>query len=159
MFEEKSDSAPTNLTVIPENAPEVTGNIPAIELTDKVNVTVDSFMVDFPEGGFRAWATMIGAWVNKPTSFPPIDLNCRWNVMFVSFGMTQAFGVFQDYYARILLPAYTPSQISWIGSVQICFLYGCGILTGFWYVRNVALFHSSGLETVLGLTRDISTTC
>jgi len=52
--------------------------------------------------------------------------------MFISFGMTQAYGVFQDYYTLVLLPNHTPSQIAWIGSLQICLLYACGVFTGVW---------------------------
>lgn len=33
--------------------------------------------------------------------------------------MVNSFGVYQDFYARTYLTNYTPSQIGWIGSIQL----------------------------------------
>ncbi|KAJ7026804.1 major facilitator superfamily domain-containing protein [Mycena alexandri] len=41
-----------------------------------------------------------------------------------------AFGVYQDYYTRYSLSNKTPSDISWIGSFQLCMQYAPGILVG-----------------------------
>ncbi|EIN09537.1 MFS general substrate transporter [Punctularia strigosozonata HHB-11173 SS5] len=72
---------------------------------------------DYPDGGLRAWVTIAGS-------------AC---VMFCTFGMTQAFGPYQDYYTRFLLKNHTPSEIAWIGSVQIFLLYFMGLFTGGWF--------------------------
>jgi MFS family permease len=44
--------------------------------------------------------------------------------------MTNAFGVYQDYYVRIFLKNYSPSTIGWIGSVQLFFQFSMGIISG-----------------------------
>jgi len=49
----------------------------------------------FPEGGWQAWRTIVGAFL----------------VQFATFGYTNAFGVYQDFYVREYLDRYTPSQI------------------------------------------------
>ncbi|KAJ7224117.1 MFS general substrate transporter [Mycena pura] len=66
----------------------------------------------FHEGGFRAWATIAGSWL----------------ALFSTFGYTNAFGVYQDYYTRIYLNNTTPSAVSWIGSFQLFVT----LLMGFW---------------------------
>ncbi|KAA1467719.1 MFS general substrate transporter [Dentipellis sp. KUC8613] len=63
----------------------------------------DSLGEDYPEGRWRAWSTVLGAW---------LILSC-------SVGMTSAFGVFQDYYTTTWLNDRSASAISWIGGVQI----------------------------------------
>ncbi|KAJ7907884.1 MFS general substrate transporter [Mycena leptocephala] len=68
----------------------------------------------FPEGGLRAWLTVAGGWM----------------VVFCTFGAIQSFGVYQDYYTRISLSEHPPSDISWIGSVQIFFLFAGGLFSG-----------------------------
>jgi hypothetical protein len=55
---------------------------------------------DFPEGGQRAWLTVLGSSA----------------IMFVTFGWLQALGVFQEYYQTHQLSQHTPSQIAWISS-------------------------------------------
>ncbi|THU80147.1 MFS general substrate transporter [Dendrothele bispora CBS 962.96] len=102
---------------VSSNSPNTSCDMQQEKADDK---PVDSFLQDFPEGGFRAWATMAGSW----------------GVMFISFGMTQAYGVFQDYYTLVLLPNHTTSQIAWIGSLQICLLYACGVFTGVWFDKG-----------------------
>jgi len=47
-----------------------------------------------------------------------------------TFGITLSFGVFQDYYTRVFLKDNTPSEISWIGSVQLCLDFSMGLLAG-----------------------------
>jgi MFS transporter, MCT family, solute carrier family 16 (monocarboxylic acid transporters), member 10 len=44
--------------------------------------------------------------------------------------MTNAFGVYQDYYVRVFLTDYSPSTIGWIGSVQIFFQFSMGFFAG-----------------------------
>ncbi|KAF8891750.1 MFS general substrate transporter [Infundibulicybe gibba] len=69
---------------------------------------------DFPEGGWEAWATVLGAWI----------------IQFCTFGYTNAFGVYQDFYVREYLNNFSSSQISWIGSLQVMLLFSVGIFSG-----------------------------
>lgn len=47
-----------------------------------------------------------------------------------AWGSTTGVGAFQDYYQRTLLSSYTPSAISWIGTVNATFLISIGTLAG-----------------------------
>jgi len=69
---------------------------------------------DYPEGGLRAWLTVAGAW---------LCLVC-------TFGYTNAYGVYQSYYVQTMLPSSSTSAISWIGSLQLFFLFAMGLPTG-----------------------------
>lgn len=42
----------------------------------------------------------------------------------------QSFGVYQNYYTLHSLNDHPPSDISWIGSVQACLMFGGGIISG-----------------------------
>jgi MFS family permease len=44
--------------------------------------------------------------------------------------MTNAYGVYQDYYVRHFLTNYSPSTIGWIGSVQLFWQFFSGIIAG-----------------------------
>ncbi|EJU01044.1 MFS general substrate transporter [Dacryopinax primogenitus] len=67
-----------------------------------------------PDGGWRAWATVAGSFL----------------MSMCTFGYINAYGVYQAYYVQTLLPSYSPSAISWIGSLQTCLLFLCGLVTG-----------------------------
>ncbi|RDB17265.1 Riboflavin transporter MCH5 [Hypsizygus marmoreus] len=70
---------------------------------------------DFPDGGWRAWSVVFGVWIFQ----------------FCTFGYTNAYGVFNDFYVREYLHEnYTSSQISWIGSVQLFLVLSCGLIAG-----------------------------
>ncbi|EEH11688.1 monocarboxylate permease-like protein [Histoplasma capsulatum G186AR] len=76
---------------------------------------VDSKPNDFyPDGGVRAWAVAIGTA----------------GVMFCTFGLANAFGVLQEYYASHQLSSASQSAISWIGSLQICALFSGALVGG-----------------------------
>lgn len=49
---------------------------------------------------------------------------------FCTFGVVQSFGVYQDYYTRFSLSEHSPSEISWIGSVQVFLLFAVGLPAG-----------------------------
>ncbi|KXN82935.1 Riboflavin transporter MCH5 [Leucoagaricus sp. SymC.cos] len=49
---------------------------------------------------------------------------------FCTFGVVQSFGVYQDYYTRFALNEHSPSEISWIGSVQVFCLFAFGLPAG-----------------------------
>jgi hypothetical protein len=60
-----------------------------------------------PEGGLRAWLTVTGSVL----------------ATFATFGITNAFGVFQAYYQTNQLRDHNSSTISWIGAVQQFLLF------------------------------------
>ncbi|EAU83833.2 hypothetical protein CC1G_09502 [Coprinopsis cinerea okayama7 len=69
----------------------------------------------FPEGGLRAWLVVIGVVISQ----------------MCSFGYTNAYGVYNDYYVRYYLAKnYTSGQISWIGSVQLGLVLSSGLVSG-----------------------------
>ncbi|KDR79107.1 hypothetical protein GALMADRAFT_63444 [Galerina marginata CBS 339.88] len=68
----------------------------------------------FPEGGLRAWLTVLGGTM----------------VTFCTFGVVQSFGVYQDYYSRTSLSEHSPSEISLIGSMQVFFVFAIGLPAG-----------------------------
>lgn len=69
---------------------------------------------DVPDGGLKAWMTVAGSWL----------------ILFCTFGYLNAFGVFQDYYARDYLTSKTTSTVSWVGSTQLCLLFMMGLVSG-----------------------------
>ncbi|KAJ7596021.1 major facilitator superfamily domain-containing protein [Mycena floridula] len=79
----------------------------------------------FEEGGLRGWLAVFGGAL----------------VTFCTFGVVQSFGVFQDYYQRVYLTQHTPSEISWIGSVQTFFLFTVGLFSG--KLFDAGYFHHS----------------
>ncbi|EXJ87268.1 hypothetical protein A1O3_04227 [Capronia epimyces CBS 606.96] len=68
----------------------------------------------YPEGGRRAWIVVLGCFC----------------VMFYTFGYLNAFGVYETYYLREALHEYSPSTISWIGSLQLFFQFAGGLIAG-----------------------------
>ncbi|KAH7128476.1 MFS monocarboxylate transporter [Dendryphion nanum] len=65
-----------------------------------------------PNGGFRAWT--------QPVAAHLVIINC--------WGYISSFGFFQSYYTATFSVA--PSEISWIGSVQILLIYFIGTFSG-----------------------------
>ncbi|GAA94859.1 uncharacterized protein L969DRAFT_26521 [Mixia osmundae IAM 14324] len=63
--------------------------------------------------GWRGWATVGGAWV----------------VLFCTFGYVNAFGVYQQFYSAGYLHE-SNSSISWVGTVQLFFMFSCGMVVG-----------------------------
>ncbi|KAL4063343.1 major facilitator superfamily domain-containing protein [Scleroderma yunnanense] len=69
---------------------------------------------DFPDGGLRAWSTVIGALF----------------MSFATFGWVNSFGVFQTYYQQNTFKDYSPSSIAWIGSIQYGLIFVPALFTG-----------------------------
>ncbi|CCL98464.1 uncharacterized protein FIBRA_00462 [Fibroporia radiculosa] len=65
-----------------------------------------------PDGGTQAWLSVIGGFL----------------ISFCTVGYSNSFGVYVDYYD--LLGTSTPSNISWIGSVQLCLMLLMGLPAG-----------------------------
>lgn len=69
-------------------------------------------------------------------------------------GVTNAFGAYQTYYEANLLKSQTPSQISWIGSIQaFLLLFVGGLITGpifdAGYLRSLVIIGT--IASVLGM--------
>jgi len=86
---------------------------------------------DFPDGGLRAWLVVVGCFCNA----------------FATVGYVTSWGTFQAYYEVTLLKQYTPSTISWIGSIQYSLIFLPGLVVGrlfdLGYFRWVFLFSSA----------------
>ncbi|KAF7354107.1 MFS general substrate transporter [Mycena venus] len=79
-----------------------------------------SIEAPYPEGGLRAWATVLGAFL----------------IQFCGFGYTTSFGVYQDFYVRDYLSQSSSSAISWIGSVNALLIISVGLFIGRLYDRG-----------------------
>ncbi|KDR79869.1 hypothetical protein GALMADRAFT_241975 [Galerina marginata CBS 339.88] len=87
----------------------------SLDVEKKGQITVNSQPpLEFPDGGTQAWLNLLGSFLTQ----------------FVTFGYISAFGVYQDFYIREYLTDYSPSDIGWIGGVQILFTFSSGILVG-----------------------------
>ncbi|KAJ7186131.1 major facilitator superfamily domain-containing protein [Mycena filopes] len=71
-------------------------------------------VTQFPDGGFRAWLVVAGTMAASASTF----------------GYANAWGVFQAYYQETLLKDVAPSNIAWIGSIQVSLVFGPGLITG-----------------------------
>ncbi|KAA6415079.1 MAG: MFS monocarboxylate [Lasallia pustulata] len=65
-----------------------------------------------PDGGTTAWLHVLAGHL----------------VVFNAQGLNMSYGLFQAYYESLLLPSHSPSQIAWIGSLQIFLLFSAGLL-------------------------------
>ncbi|KAI0537200.1 major facilitator superfamily domain-containing protein [Xylaria digitata] len=74
----------------------------------------------FPDSGLSAWLVVLGAWA----------------CFFSSYGFVTSIGVFQDYYEVNFLHDYTPSEISWILSIQVFFISASAPFAGVFFDRN-----------------------
>ncbi|KAG1861034.1 hypothetical protein C8R48DRAFT_712050 [Suillus tomentosus] len=84
----------------PESVSKSVGNTSLVDPSDALS---------FPEGGFTAWGTVLGAVL----------------IQFCGFGHGNAYGVFQDFYAQTYLTNSTPSAIAFL-AVSVSDLY-CGV--------------------------------
>ncbi|RVX73160.1 hypothetical protein B0A52_02287 [Exophiala mesophila] len=87
-----------------------------VDISDNAtaDVVVDDDDGPPPDGGLRAWLQVLGSFF--------LFFNC--------WGTVNAFGVFQTYYQDNPLWHQTPSNISWIGSIQAFLLLLIGVFTG-----------------------------
>ena len=68
----------------------------------------------FPDGGLRAWLVLAG---------------CS-SMSLLTFGFLNGYGTFQAYYQLHQLKDRSPSEISWIGSVQLFLMFSGGLVFG-----------------------------
>lgn len=68
-----------------------------------VSMTDTACNYEYPEGGFRAYLTVFGAFL----------------ALFSSFGHISSFGTYEAWYSEHQLHQLPSSTISWIGSLQL----------------------------------------
>ncbi|KAM5538087.1 hypothetical protein V8D89_008284 [Ganoderma adspersum] len=69
---------------------------------------------EHPDGGLKAWLVVIG---------------CASGIC-ATFGLVNAWGVFQAYYTTSILQGTSPSTIAWIGSIQYALVFVPGLVVG-----------------------------
>ncbi|KIM99327.1 hypothetical protein OIDMADRAFT_127322 [Oidiodendron maius Zn] len=108
---EASPSRPNQAAEVPSSrtTPETIG-VEKAEAPSNTSAWGD----DAPDGGSTAWLCVLGAWCT----------------MFCSFGWINSIGTFQEYYQINLLKQYSPSEISWIPSLQIFIMFATGPIVG-----------------------------
>ena len=90
----------------------------------------------FPDGGARAWLTVLGAFL----------------ALFCSFGQLNSFGTFQTWYAEHQLHDLPPSTISWIGSLQLwVFFFSVRLYTSLRQTQLIELLREDLLAAYLML--------
>lgn len=67
---------------------------------------------------------------NKDSPRAWLVLTGSFTCLFCTVGFMNAFGVFEEYYARDILSPLQPSTIAWIGAVSIFFLFSLSAVTG-----------------------------
>jgi MFS family permease len=90
-----------------------------------------------PNGGLVAWLQVAGSFFLFFNSWYVLDLKCFYTQVatlvvtgFLRRGTINTFGVFQTYYETAFLSDQSPSNISWIGSMQAFLLLIIGVMTG-----------------------------
>ncbi|KAJ5989590.1 MFS monocarboxylate transporter [Penicillium waksmanii] len=68
----------------------------------------------FPEGGLKGWLAVLACWC----------------IMFNTFGYINAFGIYESYYQATFLQEQSESNIAWIGSLQVFFMFSGGLVSG-----------------------------
>ncbi|RDW61819.1 MCT family MFS transporter [Aspergillus mulundensis] len=76
--------------------------------------TIDNAPDSFPDGGLAAWSVVLGSWC----AFLP------------TFGFMNTTGVFTDWLATNQLAGYSRSDVSWIFSLYMFFLWFGGVQVG-----------------------------
>ncbi|KAL4891481.1 putative monocarboxylate permease [Aspergillus ambiguus] len=69
---------------------------------------------DYPEGGWRAWCVVLGAWCG----------------MFPAFGLMNTLGVFEDWLSTHQLHDNSQAKIAWIMSIYVFFLFFGSVQAG-----------------------------
>jgi len=87
-----------------------------VEATGTAPSTIDP-VDEYPEGGREAWLVVLGAWLG----------------LFCTFGLVTCVGIFLDYYHSGPLAQNSPSEISWITSMQVFFQVGGSAIWGRYY--------------------------
>ena len=97
--------------------------------TSMVEPRLAARTIEPPNGGTPAWLKVFGCFL--------IFIN--------TYGIASSFGSYQAFYEIHGLPSYSPSAISWIGTIQVFLLGFMGIVAGPLYDRgHVRLLLATG---------------
>ncbi|TLD26912.1 hypothetical protein PspLS_04806 [Pyricularia sp. CBS 133598] len=91
----------------------VTGPFSGSESTESAPVATAG-AESIPDGGVTAWLQVLGSWI----------------ILAETWGLVNAFGVYQTYYETNMLSSVSSSSISWIGSVQGALLMMVSFVSG-----------------------------
>lgn len=105
--DEESGIEPNNLSQVPTNASALTRTLSIVRTRES-----GKSLGPPPDGGLQAWTQVALAHL----------------VIFNTWGYINSFGVFQNYYSQTL--GHPPSDISWVGSIQIFLLFFIGTFSG-----------------------------
>lgn len=105
--EESTIGYEPNLSHVPTNTSALTRTLSAVRTRES-----GKDLGPPPDGGFKAWSQVALAHF----------------VIFNTWGYINSFGVFQTYYSQTL--GHPPSDISWVGSIQIFLLFFIGTFSG-----------------------------
>lgn len=108
---EKQDNEPKELTKTTTNGSHI-GNLTTRTLSLVRTRESGKDIGPPPDGGFEAW----------------LQVGLAHMVIFNTWGYINSFGVFQTYYVEML--GHPPSDISWVGSIQIFLLFFVGTFAG-----------------------------
>ncbi|KAJ3972515.1 major facilitator superfamily domain-containing protein [Lentinula raphanica] len=112
-------------------------DIEALKLKAGSAVTTLEVPYTPPDGGYKAWSTVLGASL----------------VAFSTFGFSNGYGAFSDFYNAQYLSNFSPTLISMIGALQVFMLYIFAGVAGavFDAIGPRYLIPSSGFIVVLSL--------
>jgi hypothetical protein len=125
-------------------------NALTMTVTEKSNESpsIEASQPPFPEGGVQAWSVVAGS---------AIALACAFGYL-SSFGYvplplrkpdrTNRCRVYENYYSTHQLSHKSPSDIAWIGSVQIFFQYATSVVSGGLFDLYGAKVSPHGVSTV-----------
>ncbi|KAF8073375.1 major facilitator superfamily domain-containing protein [Lyophyllum atratum] len=119
---EKCDVSPNGLSASADSntLKPIAEHILCSDAPSSVSLTdVKASQHECPEGGFRAYLTVVGAFL----------------ALFCTFGQMNSFGTYHAWYLENQLQDLTPSTISWIGSLQLWVFFFSGGLIGHLFDR------------------------
>ena len=129
---QRQDSLPTTRP-LPEKAnypfatynmshakPQAEDSAPSENAADSVTKFSTPLANEPPDGGLNAWLHVLGSFF----------------LVFNTWGIINAFGAYQTYYASGELFSASSSSISWIGSIETCLLLVTGFVSGPFFDRG-----------------------
>lgn len=114
----------TRLEVLPQSQEDIVLGHSYSSQDSSNDVGHQVVLDDYPDGGLRAWAVVLGSWC----------------ALVPAFGIVNTIGVLQDWLAEHQLSQYPKSTVSWIFSLWIFFFYVGGVQVGMFLVYPSALY-------------------
>lgn len=105
----------TRLQVLPQSQEDI---VLAHSSQDSNEFGNEIVLDDYPDGGLRAWAVVLGSWC----------------ALVPAFGIVNTIGVLEDWLTQHQLSHYPKSTVSWIFSLWIFFFYVGGVQVGMFHL-------------------------